>query len=544
MNQNLLIVDDEYEILSWLDEMFQFDFDMEIGVYTASSACEALVLLNQIKFDVVLTDIRMPGMDGITLFHKIKQNWPRCKVVFLTGYRNFEDVYQIVNHKDIKYILKSEEDEVIMQAVRNSLAEFRRELENEVLQQKQEADLEKVKFWMGRELLRKMMCGELQKLSKENISERCREAGTTVDFSKHFLLFLLRLDGGIEEGVQFYDTEVLFRSVEVAIRDNLPDNIAELLYVSELRKAFFFVQGKADSEWGRIFAVSQGAVEYAQHIFHRNYQTTFSAVVASTPVDCQELSKKIVEMRQIMVSYLGREQEVIVHAEAMVTEKAEQDRVRMFSRVPLLKSYLELQHRSEYYELLSECCKELVKTESRHDTYAMELYYSVSVLLLQFINENHMNEKIAFRIGTFKLTMVDAHDSWMEAGQYLFDISEAVFELLGDSGAALSDRALKRVCDYIEQNLSGDLSQTCLAGVGGFNTSYLSRLFKQVYQVTLTDYIYQKRMELAEKLLESTNKKIQDIAVETGYLSAHSFARTFRSFAGVSPVEYRELHRK
>ena len=64
MNQNLLIVDDEYDILMWLEDMFKHEFDMEIDVYTAMSASEALKLLNQVKFDVVLTDIKMPRMDG------------------------------------------------------------------------------------------------------------------------------------------------------------------------------------------------------------------------------------------------------------------------------------------------------------------------------------------------------------------------------------------------------------------------------------------------------------------------------------------------
>ena len=70
MERNLLIVDDELEIVSWLEEMFRYDFDREIGVYTARSGKAALELLNRVRFDVVLTDIHMPQMDGITLFHR------------------------------------------------------------------------------------------------------------------------------------------------------------------------------------------------------------------------------------------------------------------------------------------------------------------------------------------------------------------------------------------------------------------------------------------------------------------------------------------
>jgi two-component system response regulator YesN len=78
--------------------------------------------------------------------------------------------------------------------------------------------------------------------------------------------------------------------------------------------------------------------------------------------------------------------------------------------------------------------------------------------------------------------------------------------------------------------------------VGGFNANYLSRLFKQIHNTTVTDYIIKKRMELAKQLLLTTKDKIQDIAEQTGYTSAHSFSRVFRGYAGVSPMEYREIH--
>lgn len=145
MNQNLLIVDDEKRILMGLEELFRYEFDMDIGVYTANSAKKALELLNRVRFDVVLTDIKMPGMDGIALFEKIKENWPRCKTIFLTGYRNFDDIYRVINNNDVKYILKMEEDETIMDAVREFMLQGQRELEGQYERQdeRQKGELQK-----------------------------------------------------------------------------------------------------------------------------------------------------------------------------------------------------------------------------------------------------------------------------------------------------------------------------------------------------------------------------------------------------------------
>ena len=93
--------------------------------------------------------------------------------------------------------------------------------------------------------------------------------------------------------------------------------------------------------------------------------------------------------------------------------------------------------------------------------------------------------------------------------------------------------------EYIDSHLGDDLSLTTLAQIGGFNASYLSRLFKQVTGQSPSEYILQKRMNLAKSLLAETNIKIQDIAAQTGYLSAHSFTRTFRNETGISPTDWR-----
>ena len=150
---------------------------------------------------------------------------------------------------------------------------------------------------------------------------------------------------------------------------------------------------------------------------------------------------------------------------------------------------------------------------------------------------------MAFHVGLYKLTKADEHTDWSEAADYLFQVSSVVFRLLGDNGNMLADRALNKICNYIDENLSGDLSLTRLADVGGFNSSYLSRLFKQMQGINIREYVSQRRMELAKKLLTETDKKVQEIAAETGYISAHSFARSFRSTEGLSPAEYRQLHR-
>ena len=88
---SLLIVDDEIEILQWLKDLFSYECDRELDVYTASSGRKAIELLNHMRFDVVLTDIKMPGMDGMETCKKLRQRYPEANV-FMVSSMAYDDM--------------------------------------------------------------------------------------------------------------------------------------------------------------------------------------------------------------------------------------------------------------------------------------------------------------------------------------------------------------------------------------------------------------------------------------------------------------------
>lgn len=538
MNQNLLIVDDEKEILTWLAELFQYEFDMDISVYTAGSAMEAIKLLAKVRFDVVLTDIRMPGMDGITLFNHIKENWPRCKTVFLTGYRNFEDVYRIINHHDVKYVLKSEDDDVIMQAVRDFLVMSRQELEQERYRKEQESWLADAKYWLKREFMNRLCMGNIP----ENPDNRMQALGIPLVSEKEILPILLRIEKDWKEEQiqeQFLQEETLAR----ILQENVPLKLRFYVHIMENYQELLLVQPMEaeKAEWQMISAITQGAVEYAQEQFRNLYHATVSAVVAPEPVCLKDIASCLRQMKKNMIGYIGGAREAILKMDVLEIPKKEQNLPDSYAWITSLKNLLEMRKEEDYFTFLRRCLRKMTESSSRHDAATLEIYYSISIFLLQFINENHLNEQLAFQIGLYKLTMADAHQDWMEAAEYLTEVSERIFSLLEKNESNLTDHALKRVVSYIDEHLEDELSLTTLAEVGGFNASYLSRLFKQIQKETISEYILHKRMDLAKKLLAHSNEKIQDIAAKTGYISAHSFTRAFRNEVGISPTEYREM---
>ncbi len=533
---NLLIVDDEKEILECLEELFRYEFDKEIDVYTAGSAFEALEVLNKIKFDVVLSDIKMPGMDGIQLYKEIKKNWPSCRVVFLSAYRSFDYMYKLCseNH-DIQYVLKSEDDEVIMGAVRNAFQDI-----DVMLRQRMEADeqkilLERAKAKMQQETLYRLI---YQIAGKEISQEQLDKIDLNINLKYPVMSLLIRLN----EISDTQDPENLFVQVLALINNFSPDEIGFYNCVLNNKYAVVLVQPHKVNKinWKRIFVVVNGAVEYAQENFQEVYQSSFSAIISSSEVMIHEMHSKISWLREIAIGCLSSNEPLIAHAETLQLADTVEVDFQINNHIESIKQNLKLRKREEYFKELSICCARLAGYSSKHDLEALSLYYGMAVVILQFINDNGMNQELAFQIGLYKLLETSEHNTWNDAGQYLFDLSEKIFGILGVTDDNLSSQAMNRLLHYIDEHLADDLTLVRLAEVSGFNASYLSRLFKKIKDIAISGYILDKRMNMAQRLLRNTNEKVNAISSKTGYLSAHSFTRAFRNYTGVSPQEYRE----
>ena len=129
----LLIVDDEQLIVDGLVQLFEGCEQLELEIYRAYSAIEAMDWLKRTSIDIVLTDIRMPGMSGLELQQEIQRLWPWSKVIFLTGFDDFQYIQNALRSEAEDYILKTEDDETIIAAVEKAISGLRRQFEVEHL---------------------------------------------------------------------------------------------------------------------------------------------------------------------------------------------------------------------------------------------------------------------------------------------------------------------------------------------------------------------------------------------------------------------------
>ena len=123
------------------------------------------------------------------------------------------------------------------------------------------------------------------------------------------------------------------------------------------------------------------------------------------------------------------------------------------------------------------------------------------------------------------------------AQKFLMECTQAVSSVK----KAEENPIIKKVCAYVDENLSSDISLETAADFVGVSSFYLSKLFKEEKGETFINFISDKRLEKSRQLLSETSLSIKEITAEVGYNDQNYFSRIFKTKYGLSPKEYRKV---
>ena len=123
----IMVVDDEPIIADELSELLKNHLQdyANITVRTAYNAATVLKLIAQHSCDILISDIQMPGKSGLELAKEVREIVPDVNILFLTGFNNFAYAYEAFRQNAVHYLLKTEGDEAILQAVRETVDKLR-----------------------------------------------------------------------------------------------------------------------------------------------------------------------------------------------------------------------------------------------------------------------------------------------------------------------------------------------------------------------------------------------------------------------------------
>ncbi|UUZ93540.1 response regulator [Paenibacillus sp. P25] len=303
----LLIVDDEEIITEGLFEVLK-QLNLGLDLYKAYSGEEALDLMNRTRVDIVLSDIRMPGMDGLELMNNIRSRWPHCKIVFLTGYNDFDYVYQAIQTPGVSYLLKSEGYDKIIKTVTGAITELENSLKFHDLVKQSREKLTTLETLAQGNYFRYLLLGGR---AAEQLELDFGHLGITLDPTLPVLVALGDLQRTYAMHQSFAERQESALAVKFLAESFLAERTESLGVIDRYGDLVWLIQPQlgdgrdASDAYSRTLTFLEGQFELIQQATKDSLGLTFAITLCAEPCGWNQLSAVYDRIRS-QQAYAGR----------------------------------------------------------------------------------------------------------------------------------------------------------------------------------------------------------------------------------------------
>ncbi|QJC51445.1 response regulator [Paenibacillus albicereus] len=529
MTGKVMIVDDEPHITRNLEKVIPWEMlGLEVAA-TAKNGREALEALQGGGFDLLLCDIRMPVMDGMTLVKTIRDTGMDLDIIMLSGYQDFSYTRTAIQYGVQDYILKPIPYDELTGVIARVMSQRR-------ARQRQQQD-ERVRMSAVLDLANEKVLFDVLKDYTDVSHNHWLVAEDEHELSgRSYLLLVLDMDAGAEEAKdwrEWNDKERKLWNFAVA------NVLRESLRRSGMRHAVIQMR---DGEWCVLAAMKEGYLfdrgETAQWIeklleeIRRHVKLSLHAGVWGDLVDMKGLSSAYKRVHRSMQLDPEAERIRFFSGEALPQNVSHEVLWSSSERILEALKRGHAQDVNEEMKLLSSRLQslgtpELGRIKPVLHYFALHLMREMKEMqLLGKEQEEALWRKLDRRISAKDLLSVIRQTA--DAG------------LAGSSDKKKhSERTIAEAKAYLDRNLYRDIGVEEAATRVGLSTSYFSLLFKQTYGETFIEYVTRQRMEKAKQLLEHTSKSVAQISKEVGYSERRYFTKVFMKYTGENPTDFR-----
>lgn len=525
----LIIADDEKSIREGMSRGIPWEEWGFTVAGTASDGLEVLEMIAKDKPDVVLSDIRMPNMDGVELMQYLNQNYPEIKIIIASGYSDFEYLNYSIKNNVTEYLLKPtdiDEFESVFSKIKNLLDKERKQEYN--YRQSQNYHLDRV--------LSDMMLGYESEDSDEIDYDILKETGINADNCVVIMLYA-------EWQPEFRD-ETEFNK----IRRKIVDRINAM----EKHKAYsrFFI-GYQDKMMGIMSPVS--GQELSEYEIYNCLKNILDVLNKEMGIEIYACVSKVCNDRRLLPQC--RQQAI---AEAHRNSLGPDNRIGFYHPVKAknnlfgdavfdndkIMNCIVSGKGDKADEEIDRVFAVFENADTSEQSYiensCLELLFYLSRKSLPYnINFEQVMEDSGFRYDDLRrLVSLSAKKNMIKKSiAALIDcVSLAVRAEEKNSNLA------KRIKDYVDSEyLCNHISLEYIANKVNKSSAYVSRLFKDEYGCNFSEYITSKRLEKSKEMLADKSIKIYEIAQNTGYADVSNFIKVFKKKYGISPGDYRNF---
>ena len=540
----IFLAEDEVVVRETIKRMIPWE---ELGFELVGEAADgemALPLLIRQQPDLLITDIKMPFMDGLTLARLAKKEIPGLKVVILSGYDDFNYAKQAIGIGVEDYLLKP----ITKNALIERLSEIRSRYEHEKTQkeyyEKFQREMQAYEKNSSRDFFEALVGGSMDMME---VYKRAEKLGLDIVAEAYnVLLFTMNCDedfSGQRDEYSSWEAE----SLEL-LENFFAGHSSAMLFRSNIFSYGVLLKGQRET----IEENTRACVDEIRKILSRQdgRREWFLAVGQSVERLSQIQKSYHTASRAFSQRYLYDEN--ILYYDEMETMEHPGGQAETEDNAYLQKVDVNALNPAILQKFLSNGLQEETENFVKDYFYAIGQEPMESLVFRNYVILNVRFSVISFIKGlgcdTNEMESADTEEVLAESGKNMESaiayakkmISQAI-EIRDQNSGNKNRSILKTAVDFIDSHyMDEEISLNTVANVANVSSNHFSALFSQNMGQTFIEYLTSLRMNKAKELLRCTGMRSSEIAGEIGYKDAHYFSYLFKKTQGMTPSDYRK----
>ena len=528
----IFLVEDEYVVRQGIKNKIDWEAHGYEFCGEASDGELAYPMIQKCRPDIVITDIKMPFMDGLQLSRLIKKELPWIEIIILSGHEEFEYAKEAIKIGVAEYLLKPINGEELLKEVNALAVKIEERKQERDIREKYEKEMEENSLKDRKDLFQYLVTGTKSMPELLEIAEKLE-----IDLSAMWYnIILVKIQSMKHAHGEFSNSVV---EIEEKLEKSRDAHHTVMFDRNLEGKALLF---EADS---------REELEQLQQTYLQNMEETLAPYehiryFGGIGMPVNRLSELPVSFEKASHAFAHRyliEGNCIINSNEMkqglYAEEEDFDindvNPRQLDRSKI-REFLKTGDREECIYFVEEFFKDVGTNAMKSNMFRQYIIMDTYFCVIDFLE--------GMQISKTEIEPLDITSGILQNTEatmsYIVKIVAKALELRDQKASNRYGDVVDEVMDYIEKNYADEeLSLNLLASHINFSPNHLSMVFSQETGQTLIKYITDFRMNKAKELLRCTNKKNSIISMEVGYKDPHYFSYLFKKTQGMTPTQYR-----
>lgn len=537
--EKVLIVDDEPKVCQLICELIDWKaFDMEIAG-TAHDGFNALNLVIELEPDIIITDIRMPGYDGLELINRIKESGSDAEIIIISGYSHFEYAQRAIKYGIEEYLLKPIKKDELERTLLKLHDKIK--LKKEKLSREEQINLRLQKD------MKKLRSSFITEIRTGEITFESDDEEANIEYINENYHFDLKPGSFQVAAVKIDCDEGYERSINILM--------PKCIEVLETRMKPLCYDMEIFTEDRTIYCLLNFDRKSSKPIRKSLKSALDELLIQSAPFECVHITLCVGSV----INDIKDLRDCFKTTDFAVKERLLTGTGKLIEDVPYRENPVLMN------SLLSQINKSMSSALEILDADAVsDIIDSVKLKIIsgQTFTGNEIFQLAEQIVNIYLMSMrnnnidVPGNDQLINDFKSYADRCATIHELFGTLNRTISaslqaiiekkrqddTRPIRLAKNYIQQNYMNPVTLEEVSELVGFNSSYFSTLFKKETGINFVQYLSEIRMEKAKELLKETNLSVAAICEKVGYSDLKHFTKSFKKATGIKPNEYRKLY--